>query len=92
MWGTLAEEPESGLVGDVALMLDNLAAPGAALTLALAFVLTASVVGVVRTRPSPDQCARLCIVLLVLTLTMAASVVVFRPLQAGDFIDAQEPR
>jgi hypothetical protein len=73
-------------------MLDNLAAPGAALTLALTFVLAAGAVGVLRTRHSPDQRAELCIVLLVLTLTMAASVVVFRPLQAGDLIDEHDRR
>lgn len=65
-------------------MLDDLTAPGAALTLVFTLVFAAGAVGVLRTRHSPDQGAGLCIVLLVLTLTMAASVVLFRPLQAGD--------
>ena len=73
-------------------MLDTLAAPGAALALALTFVLTAGTAGVVRTRHDPDRCAEMCIVLIVLTLTMAASVVVFRPLQPGDLVEEREQR
>jgi hypothetical protein len=68
-------------------MLDDIAAPGIALTLALTFVLATGAVGILRTWRCPGQCARLCIVLLVLTRSMAGSVVVFRPLQAGDFIE-----
>jgi CHASE2 domain-containing sensor protein len=71
-------------------MLDDLAVQGAALTLAVTLVFAAGAVGVLRTWHSPDQCAGLCIVLLVLTLTMAASVVMFRPLQAGDLVEAQK--
>lgn len=68
-------------------MLDNFAAPGAALALACAFVFAAGAVGIFRTRHAPDQRVGLCVILLVLTLTMAASVTIFRPSQPGDLID-----
>ncbi|QGY05662.1 hypothetical protein MMSR116_30010 [Methylobacterium mesophilicum SR1.6/6] len=73
-------------------MLDDLAVQGSALTLAVTLVFAAGALGVLRTWHSPDQCAGLCIVLLVLILTMAASVVMFRPLQAGDLVEARERR
>jgi hypothetical protein len=66
-----------------------LAPAGAALSLALAFVVLAGAVGILRTRHDPNRCAGVMIIVLVLTLTMAASVVVFRPLRAGDLIDAR---
>ena len=74
------------------MMLDVLAAPGAALALALLFVFSAGTAALMRCRQDPDRCAELAIVVLVLTLTMAASVVAFRPLQAGDLVEECEAR
>lgn len=68
-------------------MLNDLASPNEALALALTFVVAAGTAGILQTRHDPDRRAGMCLVVLVLALTMAASVVVFRPLHAGDLID-----
>jgi hypothetical protein len=73
-------------------MLDTLAAPEAALALALMLFVATGAAGVLRTWRHPDQCAGLCVVLLVLILTMATSVVVFEPLQAGDLVEEPQQR
>ncbi|MEE7449367.1 hypothetical protein MRF4_17015 [Methylobacterium radiotolerans] len=68
-------------------MPDDLAPPGVALALVLLCVVAAGTAGVLKVRRDLNRCAGLIFVVLVLTLTMAASVVVFRPLRAGDLID-----
>lgn len=71
-------------------MPDDLAPPGAALALVLALVFGAATLSILRGRQSPDHCIATCIVVLVLALTMAASVVAFSPLQAGDLVEERQ--
>lgn len=73
-------------------MLDILAAPSAALALALLFVFSAGTAAWARCRQDPSRCAELAIIVLVLTLTMAVGVVAFEPLEAGDLIKEHDAR
>lgn len=86
---TLAVKPGLREAKDAAQMLDVLAAPGAALALALLLVFSAGTAAWLRCRQDPSRCAELAIVVLVLTLTMAVGIVIFQPPQAGDLTEEE---
>ena len=71
-------------------MPDDLASPGVALALVVAFVLALGSASILQARHDPDRSAGVCIIVLVLTLTMAVSVLALKPLRAGDLVEERQ--